>query len=100
MQILLSNNAIERLNAILDRERVENPEAVFRIWEITRGRYNDAKIHLRLSVDEKDENDVEASCVRLPFVASRDFLALRGEPHIFYIGLAKNGMPQVQEFGV
>lgn len=100
MQILLSNNALRWLNVILDKERIENPDAVFRIWEITRGRYNDAKIHLRLSIDKKDENDVEASCLRLPFVASRDFLALRGEPHIFYIGLAEDGMPLVQEFEV
>lgn len=99
MQILLTSGARIRLERILKRERRENPEAVFRIWETTTGRYDDARIHLRVILDEEQSGDVRTACCNLPFVASREFLDLRGEPHIFCIMVDENGFPLVSEFG-
>lgn len=85
---------------ILARERKENPEVVFRIWETTIGRYNEARIRLRVALDEAHEDDERTSCHDLPFVASRDFLDLRGKPHIFYIFTGEDGLPEVMEAGI
>lgn len=99
MQIILTSGARHRLKDILNQERKKNPNIVFRIWETTRGRYNEAKICLCLTLDEAEADDEYAACCNLPFVASRDFLDLRGEPHIFCILTNKAGMPEVQELG-
>lgn len=98
MRICLTLNAARRLERVLAKEAEDNPNAVFRIWEFTSGRYNDASIHLGLALDEADENDESAECCGLPFTASADFLSLRGDPHIFCIFLDENGMPGVFEF--
>lgn len=99
MQILLTSGARVRLGQVIARERRENPDVVFRIWETTSGRYDDAKIALRLILDERAEDDEQTTCCDLPFVASREFLSMRGEPHIFCIITDENGFPAVVEFG-
>lgn len=76
----------------------ENPDMLFRIWESTSGRYNDARMKLGLVLDEASEDDEKASCCGLPFIASRDFLSLRGGPHIFGIYMDEHGQPGVYEF--
>ena len=90
--------ARSRLRRVLAKETETNPATVFRIWEFTSGRYNDANIQLGLSLDEADENDERALCCGLPFAASRDFLDLRGGPHIFGVFLDEKGMPGIYEF--
>lgn len=99
MNVLLTSGIWRRLSIILERERKENPAAVFRIWETTIGRYDDARICLRVSLDEANDDDEQICCKDLPFVASRDFLDLRGEPHIFYIVMGEDGVPVVLEAG-
>lgn len=98
MRICLTLGARWHLSNILARERLENPQARFRIWEVTSGRYNDAFIRLGLIIDEATDEDEHASCCGLPFVASRDFLALRGEPHIFCVFIDEKSQLDVYAF--
>lgn len=98
MRICLTLAAARRLARVLAKEAKDNPNAVFRIWEFTSGRYNDASIRLGLALDEAGEDDESAMCLGLPFTASADFLSVRGDPHIFCIFLDENGMPGVFEF--
>lgn len=98
MRIWLTLGAKERLDRVLAKEIATNPNVVFRIWEFTSGRYNNASINLSLALDEADENDEQAICRGLPFAASKDFLSLRGGPHIFCIFMDEKGMPGVYEF--
>lgn len=100
MNVLLTSAELRRLSHILERERQENPTAVFRIWETTIGRYDDARILLRIGLDDPQEDDERTSCKDIPFVASRDFLDLRGKPHIFYIFTGEDGRPEVMEAGI
>lgn len=98
MRICLTIGARSRLAKVLALEVEENPQTLFRIWEHTSGRYNDASINLGLGLDQAEEDDERAFCCGLPFVASRDFLSLRGEPHIFCVFLDENGQPSVYAF--
>lgn len=98
MRICLTIGAKSRLSRVLALETRENPGAFFRIWESTSGRYNDASIKLGLVIDETVEDDEQAFCCGLPFAASRDLLAVRGEPHIFCVFLDENGQPGVYAF--
>lgn len=98
MRICLTLGAKSRLSTVLAKEITDNPDALFRIWEFTSGRYDDASIKLGLVIDEAFEDDELAYCCGLPFAASRDFLSLRGEPHIFCIFLDEKGLPGVYAF--
>lgn len=98
MRICLTIGAKSRLARVLALEAMENPDAFFRIWEFTSGRYDDANIKLGLVIDEALEDDEQAFCCGLPFAASRDFLSMRGEPHIFCVFLDENGQPGVYAF--
>lgn len=98
MRICLTIGAKTRLARVLAKEIAENPDVIFRIWEFTSGRYNDASINLGLVLDEIGEDDEMAFCCGLPFTASRDFLSLRGEPHIFCVFLDEKGQPGVYAF--
>lgn len=98
MQVLLTLGTRKKLEKILKRERRHNPDAVFRIWEITTGRYDDARICLRLALDNAAEDDERTVCCEIPFVAAREFLELRGEPHIFCVLSDEYGNPIVEEF--
>lgn len=75
---------------MLANEMRENPNVLFRIWETTVGRYDKATFRLGLILDEATEDDEHAFCCGMHFIASRDFLELRGEPHIFCIFLDEN----------
>lgn len=98
MRVCLTIGARYRLASVLARELQENPDAFFRIWETTSGRYDKAVIRLGLVLDEVGEEDEQAFCCGLPFIASRDFLALRGEPHIFCIFVDKDSQIGVYAF--
>lgn len=97
LRVLLTSTAYRQLYAILQRERRENPRAVFRIRETRRGIYDNAAYELRIGLDEQEENDETADCNGLPFVADRDFLDMRGRTHIFYIVTDRHGMPSVSQ---
>ncbi len=90
--------ALRHLSKVLARERQENPNAHFRIWEFTSGRYNDAHFKLGIAIDEANEEDEHSSCYGLPFVASKDFLAVRGGPHVFCIFINDDLQLDVYEF--
>lgn len=83
---------------VLANEKQDNPDVNFRIWERTQGRYDKATISLGLILDEATDDDEHASCCGLPFIASRDFLELRGGPHIFCIFIDENNQPGVYAF--
>lgn len=95
LNVMLTSPARRSLSKILETERRENPNAVFRIWETRRGVHNDAVYGLRLGLDEREQNDEMTLCAGLPFVADRDFLDLRGRTPTFYIVTDKHGMPSV-----
>lgn len=95
LHIMLTSPARQSLAKILECERRENPNAVFRIWETRRGAHDDAVYALRLGLDDREENDEATLCAGLPFVAARDFLELRAQPSTFYIVTDKRGMPTV-----
>lgn len=98
MRVCLTLSARARLARVLANEKLDNPDAIFRIWERTVGRYDKATISLGLILDEASDDDEHASCCGLPFIASRDFLALRGEPHVFCIFMDENSQPGVYAF--
>lgn len=98
MRICCTIGAKLYLSEILAREWNNNPDLLFRIWESTSGRYNDAQIKLKLTLDEASEDDEKAFCCGLPFIASKEFLSLRGGPHIFCIYVDEDGHFAVCEF--
>lgn len=95
LHVMLTNSARKSLDKILEVERRENPDAVFRIRETRRGVYNDAVFELRIGLDERGENDEITTSGGLPFVADRDFLDFRGQPPTFYIVTDRRGLPSV-----
>ena len=98
LRITLTSRTRDALRKILDREREENPDIVFRIRETRCGTYDAAVYELRLGLDEQTENDETLICGGMCFVYERDFIVLLGDAPTFCIVTDKRGLPSVHPF--
>lgn len=69
MNITMSNDVAERLRILLAEE---GEDAVIRVRESQTGTPCKRKTFLRLSVDEREDDDVEGEAQMLPFVINQD----------------------------
>lgn len=90
MNIAITEDAAARLCELVAEE---GGDAVVRIRETKVGSACKAKFVLKLSIDERDDDDAEAQVASLPFVANQDLLEQYGED--FTVRLDENGMPDV-----
>ena len=90
MNITLTDEAAERLRALLENE---DEDACIRIRETKIGAACKAKIVLVLSVDEREDEDVEKEVNTLPFVINSDLVDQYGAE--FSVSLDEKQTPVV-----
>jgi Fe-S cluster assembly iron-binding protein IscA len=90
MNITITDDAAERLDALL---KEEGGDAVVRIRETKVGPPCKSKMVLKLSIDEREDEDMEGTAGALPFVISRDLAEQYGRD--FSVALDENRMPVV-----
>lgn len=69
MNITMTSDVAEKLRALLDEE---GPEARVRVRETKIGCACKSKIVLRLSIDERQDEDIAGTASTLPFVIHQD----------------------------
>lgn len=90
LNITVSADAVARLKNLLENE---DGDACVRIRETQVGTPCKRQIVLRLSIDEREDDDVGGQAAGLPFAASPDLLEQYGER--FSVSLDENQMPVV-----
>ena len=90
LNISLTDEAAARLREILNQE---NEEACIRVREAKIGSACKSRIVLMLSIDERDDDDVEGEAESLPFVISKDLADQYGGS--FSVSLDEHRMPVV-----
>jgi Fe-S cluster assembly iron-binding protein IscA len=91
MNITISDDAAQKLGALL---KEEGDQSVVRIRETKVGSACKCKIVLKLSIDEREEEDVEGETRSLPFVISEELAEQYGRN--FSVTLDENLMPVVE----
>ncbi|MDR2574314.1 MAG: ErpA-related iron-sulfur cluster insertion protein [Desulfovibrio sp.] len=91
MNIAITSDAAEKLETLL---KEEGKQAVVRIRETKVGSACKSKIVLRLSIDEREDEDREGEANSLPFVISEELAEQYGEN--FSVSLDENKMPVVE----
>jgi Fe-S cluster assembly iron-binding protein IscA len=90
MNITLTDDAADRLRALLENE---GEDACIRIRETKIGAACKAKIVLVLSIDEREDDDVEEEVNALPFAINSDLVDQYGEE--FAVSLDEKQIPVV-----
>ncbi len=90
LNISITDEAAARLRAILNEE---NDEACIRVRETKIGTACKSKVVLRLSIDQREDEDVKGEAESLPFVASPEIMDQYGES--FSVFLDENKTPAV-----
>jgi Fe-S cluster assembly iron-binding protein IscA len=90
VQITITDAAAERLDALL---KEEGGQSVVRIRETKVGSACKSKIVLRLSIDEREDEDVEGETRALPFVINGELAEQYGRN--FSVSLDENQLPVV-----
>ncbi|MDR3175489.1 MAG: ErpA-related iron-sulfur cluster insertion protein [Desulfovibrio sp.] len=91
MNISITADAADKLSSLLKKE---GGDAVVRIREGKVGSACRCKIVLKLSIDEREDEDVEGQAASLPFVISEDLADQYGEK--FSVSLDGNQLPTVE----
>lgn len=91
MNISITEAAAERLAALL---KEEGGDAVVRIREAKVGPPCKSKLMLRLSIDERENDDLEENVRSLPFVISEDLAEQYGGN--FSVTLDEHSIPVVE----
>lgn len=89
--IKMSDDANARLKTLLEEE---GGDMCIRLRETQEGTPCKRRIVLRLSIDEREDEDVESQAAGLPFVTTQDILDQYGEN--FEVSMDENGMPIVK----
>jgi iron-sulfur cluster insertion protein len=71
MNITMDNEVMEKLRTLLAAE--DNNAAVVRVREARVGGGCESKLVLRLSIDERENEDIEAEISSIPFVINEEF---------------------------
>lgn len=79
MNITMAGDAADKLRALLDEK---GPEARIRVRETKIGCACKSKIVLRLSIDERQDEDIEGTASALPFVIHQDIVDQYGTAFI------------------
>ena len=90
MNISLTDDAAQRLHTLLESE---GENACIRIRETKTGSACKSRIVLVLSIDEREEDDVEEKAGTLPFVINSDLVEQYGEE--FAVSLDEKQFPVV-----
>ncbi len=90
MDIAITNEATDRLRELLE---AEGSDAVVRVREVKVGSACKAKMVLRLSIDERESDDLEGQAGSLPFVINEDLADQYGLN--FSVALDEEKMPVV-----
>jgi hypothetical protein len=76
MQISMASEVVDKLKFLLNQE---GADAVVRVRETKIGSACKSKIVLRLSIDEREDDDVEGQAQSLPFVINKELVEQYGE---------------------
>ena len=90
LNIKVTSEAAARLRAIVDEE---GKDAVVRVRETKCGAGCKSAIVLRLSIDEREDEDVEGEAEALSFVIAQDLVDTYGNN--FFVSLDENQVPTV-----
>ena len=90
MKISLTDDATTKLRTLL---AAEGEDAVLRIRETKVGSACKSRLVLMLSIDEREDGDLEGEAESMPFVINEDLADQYGQS--FSICLCENGLPTV-----
>ena len=90
MNVTVTSEAASKLRALLDEE---GEDAVVRVRETKVGSPCKRKFVLKLSIDEREDDDVEVEVDSLPFVISKDLIDQYGKN--FSVILDEQQIPSV-----
>ncbi len=75
MRISMTSDVADKLRSLLDQE---GADAVVRVRETKIGSACKSKLVLRLSIDEREDDDVEGQVQSLPFVINKELVEQYG----------------------
>lgn len=90
MNITVTTEAATKLRALLDEE---GEDSVVRVRETKIGSACKSKFVLKLSIDEREDDDVETEVESIPFVINKELVDQYGKS--FSVSLDEHGLPSV-----